>query len=206
MGWPRHGVYFFLDPTEPRTTSGAGPRIVRVGTHALTPTSRTSLWNRLSAHRGTASHGAGNHRGSIFHLLIGECLLRRDDNLLPTWGNSSTASAAALSHHLERELLLNGERPLETSVSQLIGALSVVCVPVDDRSVRASVERNAIALLSNFERALVDPPSPTWLGQHSTRQRVRDSGRWNNDHVEASYEPAFLDVLREINGTSLPRR
>jgi hypothetical protein len=43
MSWPLRGVYFFFDPAEPRTDSGASARIVRVGTHALTTTSRTTL-------------------------------------------------------------------------------------------------------------------------------------------------------------------
>jgi hypothetical protein len=33
--WPRLGVYFFFEPGEVRQDSGEGPRVVRVGTHAL---------------------------------------------------------------------------------------------------------------------------------------------------------------------------
>ena len=33
--WPKRGVYFFFEPGEVRTDSGAGPRVVRVGTHGL---------------------------------------------------------------------------------------------------------------------------------------------------------------------------
>jgi hypothetical protein len=127
--------------------------------------------------------------------LLGECLLRRDDTPLTTWGNGSTASAAAIKRQLDRERLLSRERPIETSVCRLIGAMTIVCVPVDERVVRAFVERTVIGLLSNFARALVDPPSPAWLGRQSSRKRVRDSGLWNNDHVDGSYEPALLDVL-----------
>jgi hypothetical protein len=34
-GWPPRGVYFFFEPGETRSISGSGPRVVRVGTHAL---------------------------------------------------------------------------------------------------------------------------------------------------------------------------
>jgi hypothetical protein len=34
-GWPRRGVYFFFENGERRAESGAGLRVVRVGTHAL---------------------------------------------------------------------------------------------------------------------------------------------------------------------------
>ncbi|HTV26286.1 MAG TPA: hypothetical protein VMF32_00715 [Xanthobacteraceae bacterium] len=71
MNWPQRGVYFFFEPGELRSDTGNGPRVVRVGTHALTDTSRTTLWKRLSQHRGTGNAGGGNHRGSIFRLLIG---------------------------------------------------------------------------------------------------------------------------------------
>src|SRR5215204_2474156 len=50
--WPPRGVYLFMEAGENRADSGTGRRIVRVGTHALTAQSGTSLWTRLSQHRG----------------------------------------------------------------------------------------------------------------------------------------------------------
>jgi hypothetical protein len=35
MKWPTRGVCFFREEGEPRSDTGTGPRIVRVGTHAL---------------------------------------------------------------------------------------------------------------------------------------------------------------------------
>lgn len=70
LSWPQCGVYFFMEDGEARSQSGVGSRIVRVGTHALTPGSRTTLWQRLSNHRGPSRSGGGNHRGSIFRLII----------------------------------------------------------------------------------------------------------------------------------------
>jgi hypothetical protein len=57
LEWPRRGVYFFMEDGEVRSDSGTGPRIVRVGTHALTNSSRTKLWSRLSQHRGQSKTG-----------------------------------------------------------------------------------------------------------------------------------------------------
>src|SRR4051794_10024716 len=70
MAWPHRGVYFFMEDGEVRSDSGTGSRIVRVGTHALKENSGTTLWNRLSRHRGSTSTGGGNHRGSIFRLIV----------------------------------------------------------------------------------------------------------------------------------------
>jgi len=74
-GWPLRGVYFFFEQGEMRSDSGAGLRIVRVGTHALTANSKSTLWKRLGQHKGTKT-GAGNHRGSIFRLIVGTARLR----------------------------------------------------------------------------------------------------------------------------------
>ena len=83
-----------------------------------------------------------------------------------------------------------------------IRAMPFLWLPVDDEpgreSLRGHVERNSIALLSNFERPVLDPPSAAWLGHTSDRDRVRKSGLWNQNHVDESYDPAFLDVFEEL--------
>ena len=43
MDWPGRGLYFFQETDESRSDTGNGPRIVRVGTHALKTGSRTKL-------------------------------------------------------------------------------------------------------------------------------------------------------------------
>ena len=58
--WPKRGVYFFFDEAESRSDSGDGIRLVRVGTHALTSGSKSTLRQRLGQHRGTLS-GGGSH-------------------------------------------------------------------------------------------------------------------------------------------------
>ena len=60
MDWPLRGVYFFMENGEERSNSGDGLRIVRVGTHALKSGSKTTLWKRLSQHKGTEKTGGGN--------------------------------------------------------------------------------------------------------------------------------------------------
>jgi hypothetical protein len=74
--WPSDGVYFFFEDGETRTDART-PRVVRVGTHALTEQSRTTLWARLRQHRGTLAGqnpGGGDHRGSIFRMHVGTAL------------------------------------------------------------------------------------------------------------------------------------
>jgi hypothetical protein len=190
-------VYFFHDPPEhPRGSSRRG-RVVRVGTHALTSRSSATLWQRLSQHRGAAGHGGGSHRASIFRKLVGEALIRRDGLCVPTWGHGNTAGGAARALSIERSEVLNGERELEIAVSNYIGALPLLCLPMDeaDGSARAHIERNAIGLLSSIGQEQVDPSSASWLGAYSERGHVRRSGLWNNEHVDVTYDPAFLDAF-----------
>ncbi len=189
MPWPQRGVYFFLEDGEMRSDSGTGPRIVRVGTHALKDNSGTTLWTRLSQHRGRSSSSGGNHRGSIFRLIVGTALLNRDSIANPTWGQGSNAPKSVRAE----------EVPLERQVSSVLGAMGFLCLSVPDAagpdSLRGYIESNAIALLSNFERQQLDPPSEGWLGHHCDRERVRRSGLWNSNHVDERHDRSFLRTL-----------
>lgn len=131
-------------------------RIVRVGTHALKGASRTKLWSRLSQHRGP-SNGSGNHRASIFRLIVGAALIRRDKLSFPTWGEGNSAKAQ----------VRRGEITLERKVSEVIGKMSLLWLPIGDEpgpnSQRGYIERNVIALLSNYGKDPLDPPRKTGL-------------------------------------------
>ncbi len=57
-GWPKRGVYFFFEPGELRAAPNQGePRVVRVGTHAVSANSGTTLWDRLKQHKGRGKPG-----------------------------------------------------------------------------------------------------------------------------------------------------
>jgi hypothetical protein len=202
IGWPSRGVYFFFETGEVRSDTGDGLRVVRVGTHALSTASRTTLWKRLSQHRGVRSTGGGNHRGSIFRLLVGGALKNRDHLTVPSWDVGAHASKAALQLGMTTEQVLRDEKTLERFVSDYIRAMPFLWLAIDDapgsQSKRGFIERNAIGLLSNYERPPIDPPSKRWLGLHSDRSRVRTSGLWNNNHVDEEHEPEFLSVFEGL--------
>jgi hypothetical protein len=192
-GWPAAGVYFFFEDGEVRT-DGTTPRVVRVGTHGLR-SSRSTLWRRLSQHRGTVGGnrpGGGNHRGSIFRLHVGEAILNRDgghDAARGTWGVGSNATAAIRAT----------ENDLELAVSAVIGAMHVLWLPIDDPpsadSARGVVEAGAISLLSNLGSDIVDPSSPTWLGRYANRPEIVDSGMWNVRHVRDAPSTRVLEAI-----------
>jgi hypothetical protein len=193
LGWPQRGVYFFMEAGERRSDTGDGPRIVRVGTHALKSGARTTLWKRLSQHKGQGNAGGGNHRCSIFRLIVGTALIEKNGYKYPTWDNRTPFAQADVRV---------AETPLECEVSKVIGEMSFVWLPVSDEpgpaSKRGYIERNTIALLSNFEKASIDPPSSSWLGHFCSRPHVKRSGLWNRNHVDEEYDPAFLDELDRL--------
>jgi hypothetical protein len=199
MDWPRRGLYFFFEPGEARTTSGTGLRVVRVGTHALKAGAQTTLWRRLRQHCGTfggSRLGGGDHRGSVFRHHVGTALIRRDrwpDDVAGQWATGSSAPSTVRQQ----------EYPLEQVVSRHIRQMPFLWVDIDDEpgpnSLRGYIERNAIALLSNYNLrdAPIDPPSATWLGQWAASEQVRCSGLWNVNHVADTYDPNFLHILRD---------
>jgi hypothetical protein len=87
-------------------------------------------------------------------------------------------------------------------VSGVIGAMPFLWLGIDDEagpaSLRGFIERNSIALLSNYKKEPIDAPSSDWLGRHCDRERVRSSGLWNSNHVDETYDPAFLGALERL--------
>jgi hypothetical protein len=146
----------------------------------------------LSQHKGQPGTSGGNHRGSIFRLIVGAALMKRDHLDFPTWGKGNTADRNVRS----------GEHDLEQRVSAYIGGMPFLWLAIEDdagpNSCRSFIERNAIALLSDQGKPALDPPSHGWLGHYSDRERVRTSGLWNQNHVEETCDPAFLDTLGRL--------
>ena len=90
------------------------------------------------------------------------------------------------------------EAACERKVSEYIGAMTVLWVNVPDEpgtnSLRALIERNSIALLSN-RFAPIEPAQADWLGHHSPKPDIRRSNLWNVNHTDQAYDPQFLDDL-----------
>jgi hypothetical protein len=187
-GWPNRGVYFFFDERERRADDGLR---VRVGTHALRPRDRTTLWGRLRNHRGNVGGrlpGGGNHRGSVFRFHVGAALLAMTGDpggLLPVWMNRAPENGQIPELEYETECL----------VSRYIRDLPFLWVAVLDDpgplSDRRVIESNSIALLSTAGRE-IDPPGEEWLGHHARNIALIQSGLWNVNHVDERYDPDFL--------------
>jgi hypothetical protein len=190
QNWPRRGVVWFYEKGESRAESGPGGRIVRVGTHALKPELNSRLWEKL------AQDGTGSHRQSLFRTLVGLSLRDLTGKQEPQgWGRDKAAGQ-------DSEPPDRSEQALEAAVSLYIAQMPFVFLAVDDepgpRSERAFIERNSIALLSNYARPPLDSPSAAWLGRRCGREKVRQSGLWNTAHVDAAYDPSFMETMKTL--------
>jgi hypothetical protein len=190
-GWPRQGVYFFYEDGENR--ADGRPRVVRVGTHALTAKGKTTLWGRLRQHRGRLAGrnlGGGNHRASVFRRHVGAALIQRGhspEELLTSW----------LDRDRPRNKREIQEAQVEIQVSHYIRAMPFLWLAVPSQRDRGYIERNSIALLSGRTGGL-DPPSVSWLGRSACPAEIRDSGLWNINHTAELYEPEFLQRLAQL--------
>lgn len=185
---PRRGVYFFLDPEERLDFDPSRLRVVRVGTHAVSAGSKSTLRQRLRTHVG-GTDLVGSHRSSVFRLHVGRALITKERiPNLTSWGVGSVASVVVREQ----------EVGLEKRVSEYIRRMSVLWLDIPDepgpRSDRAFIEQNSIALLSRYA-VDHDLASAKWLGRHSTHQRIRSSALWNLNYVSLDHTDSFLEVL-----------
>lgn len=185
---PPQGIYYFFgDGTE---AGGSEDRVVRVGTHALSETSRTTLTGRLRQHRGTST-GGGNHRTSIFRSHVGRALIVRDehhDQPLEQWGRGSSAPRSIRA----------GEQHLEAEVSASIGRLRFTWVPCTTSPAdRELIERVSIGLLSECTSPAPRATGAKWLGDDAPSEAIRRSRLWNVRYVEEA--PCESEVARVLN-------
>jgi hypothetical protein len=174
---PKQGVYFFFEPNEFRA-DGKTERIVRIGTHAAQAGSNSILYTRLKHHMGNKKDLTGNHRASVFRELIGYSLINKNNLNYPFWGDRSKKNNKAVK---------NSEVILENSVSTYIRNLEFTVLEIpgsaSKNNDRDYIERNTIALLSNYNRQAIDPCSKKWLGFLSNKPNIQQSGLWNSRHV-----------------------
>jgi hypothetical protein len=198
LDWPDRGVYFFFSPaTDLRSAPAHKWRLSRIGTVGVSQGSSNTLWNRLRQHRGNVRGkyaGGGNHRGSIFRLHVGRALIEKHGwhDQYPHWGEQNPDA--------ETTAVREAEHDLEQRVSEYIRDLPFLFVDVDGEPGpecdRAEIEANTIAMVSHH-RCSAGPSDLDWLGFHSPKEAVFQSGLWNVRHVADECDPTVVDLLSE---------
>jgi len=184
---PQRGLYMFFEDDEFRMTTPFTKRITRVGTHAVSLGSSSTLWNRLRTHRG-GQDLKGNHRGSIFRLHVGNSIINKNNINLDSWGIGQNASSD----------IKEKEKDMEIVVSEYIGNMNFLWLNIPDEptkfSDRSYLEKNMIALLSTYDYEL-DKASYKWLGSFNQNPFIKQSSLWNVNYVDLKYDTRFLDIL-----------
>ena len=187
---PTQGVYFFFDQFEIRDQY-IQERVVRIGTHAAQANSKATIKQRIAQHKGPENL-YGQHRNSVFRELVGYALINKNNLNFNHWGvrkEKSNKHVISVEREFEKEISLY-LRSLKFTILEIPGDAS------KDND-RAFIERNTIALLSNYERTVIDAPSCNWLGKHTGKDKIIHSGLWNSNYVDIkSVESDYFDKMK----------
>lgn len=183
---PLNGIYILFERGE---SAHGTNRIVRVGTH----TGANQLRSRIKQH-----FIVENKDRSIFRKNIGRAILSRDgDPFLQTWELDLTSSRAKTMY----SKLVDFEKQglVERRVTEYIQkSFFFVAFQCDDKRKRLQVESKIISTVS-----LCDECGPTidWLGLHSPKEKIRESGLWlvNELYKEPLRENDVLALKEECS-------
>jgi hypothetical protein len=160
---PRNGIYILFEAGE---QAHGVERIVRVGTH----TGDNQLRSRLQQH-----FIKENKDRSIFRKNIGRAILNRaEDPFLEQWNwDLTTRKAKDTYSHLMDWCKQEG---VEKRVSAYIqGRFSFVVFEVAEKTKRLILESKIISTVSRCDGCR---PSAKWLGLHSPKSKISQSGLW----------------------------
>jgi hypothetical protein len=173
---PDNGLYLFYEEGERfHADDQARDRIARVGTHR----EQDRLPDRISIH----FHGDKN--SSVFRRHLGGAIIRREnpsDPRLQQWLEQDTPTFADIEEKVSRELQEH---------------FRFRCVKVEDRNERIELEERLIATLA---KCSTYHPSHNWLGLFAISEKIRESGMWNEQHVDSErcIRPGDLSRLEEL--------
>lgn len=172
-------------------------RIVRIGTH----TSQNRLRKRLRDHFINE-----NKDGSIFRKNVGKALLnQRNDSYLPIWTQDTSKEENAV--HINREV----QKSIEAEVSTYLrNNMQFAVIEVENKEERLRLEA---ALISTLNHTIAFGPGASWLGNYSPEEKIRNSGLWLTQGLDAPplSEEEFLLIhdsieSRDSFSTSKPQK
>jgi len=160
---PLNGIYILFQKRE----AGHGTsRIVRVGTH----TGEGQLPSRMRQH-----FIVENKDRSIFRKNIGRCILNKaSDSFLENWEIDLTTTKAKKKY--KGKINLEKQNAIEEEVSKYLKRnFCFVVIPMKSKEERLFWESRIISTVS---KCIDCKPSSNWLGNHSPKKKIRESGLW----------------------------
>ena len=135
----------------------------------------------------------------MFRQVVGEAIVKLRKLNIPSWDpgkDVATRNKAAQFLGTPISEINSKENPVEKEVSQYVHSMSVLPVRVNNDDHRDKIERNSIAMLSNYlSTEQLDKFSIGWVGCHSSRAKICNSGLWSVTRKK-DYESYCLESFR----------
>ena len=181
---PENGIYIIFENGE---KIGNLDRIVRVGTH----TGNNQLRSRLNQH-----FVKENKNRSIFRKNIGRCFLNKENHpYLNLWELDITAKAEKEKNLKLLDLQFEGK--IEKQISAYVQANFSFCIfQIDSKEDRLFWESKIVSTLA---KATGIKPSNKWLGNYSTKDKIKISGLWQVNEL-------YNDSLTELEFDNLKNK
>lgn len=182
---PKNGVYIIFENKE---TAHNGDRIVHIGTH----NGQDELARRICE-----IFELENKNRSILRKNIGRCILNKENNpYLEIW-DKDTTSAKSRSE-LRDVINIDIEKEIESKVTEyILNNLSFTIIKEDNSDLRKIIKQE---LISEISRCSQCKASSYWIGNHSTKPKIRESGLWNEQGLYKENKSNYiLNILKNIN-------
>lgn len=181
---PKNGIYIIFESGEKYKDFD---RIVRIGTH----TGINQLRSRLKQH-----FIKENKNRSIFRKNIGRCFLNQGNKPYLDFWELDTTSRVDKEKNLKL-LDLVFEKQIEKAISKYIqNNLSFCVFQIDTKDERLFWESKIVSTLAN---ATDIKPSDKWLGNYSTKNKIKASGLWQVNEL-------YNDCLTELEFDKLKQK
>lgn len=190
---PKNGIYIIFEKGEKFEDMD---RIVRVGTH----TGDNQLLSRLKQH---FIHE--NKNRSIFRKNIGRCLLNggsknlANQDYIKAWDLDTTERKGR--EEKQKLIDVDFEKSLEKAISDYIqNNLSFTVFEVADKKQRLFWEQRITSTLSNATKSGGIKTSENWLGNVSTKDKIKESGLWQVQELfkENLTEEEFTELVKLV--------
>ena len=183
---PKNGIYIIFENGE---RYNEFDRIVRVGTN----TGIDQLRSRLNQHFVTE-----NKNRSIFRKNIGRCILNKENSTYLKLWELDTTSRADKEKYLKL-LDHDFEKQVEKTISTYVQSNLSFCVfKIDTKDERLFWERK---IASTLAKGLDIKPSDNWLGNHSTKDKIKTCGLWQVNELDKDIltESEFAQLTQIIS-------
>ena len=178
---PFNGIYILFEEGE---FAHDTHRIVRIGTH----NGDGNLPSRLKSH-----FIKENKDRSIFRKNIGRAILNKaNDPFLEHWEIDLTTKEA--KDNLQHKIDMNKKKQIERQVTEYIQkSFWFVVFPIAKKEERLFWESRIISTVSRCNEC---HPSENWLGLHSPKEKIRESGLWIVN--ELYKQPLSVDEFNQL--------